>query len=94
MLPARYSAPWSRQFEYLERVTAKLKLVVPMTLLIIFVRSYLIFKRIDEAAMIIATLPFALASGMWLLWALGHNLPRASGVGFSEGALLHVHRRR
>src|SRR5471032_3307377 len=82
VLPAGYSVSWSGQFEYLERATAKLKVVVPMTLLIIFVLLYLTFKRIDEAALIMATLPFALAGGIWLLWALGHNLSVASGVGF------------
>ena len=81
-LPAGYSISWSGQFEYLERATAKLKLVVPATLLIIFVLLYLTFKRVDEAALIMATLPFALAGGIWLLWALGHNLSVASGVGF------------
>ncbi|GJI93590.1 cation transporter [Duganella caerulea] len=81
-LPAGYSVSWSGQFEYLERATAKLKVVVPMTLLIIFLLLYLTFKRIDEAALIMATLPFALAGGIWLLWALGHNLSVASGVGF------------
>jgi Cu(I)/Ag(I) efflux system membrane protein CusA/SilA len=81
-LPAGYSVSWSGQFEYLERATAKLKVVVPMTLLIIFVLLYLTFKRVDEAALIMATLPFALAGGIWLLWALGHNLSVASGVGF------------
>jgi Cu(I)/Ag(I) efflux system membrane protein CusA/SilA len=53
-----------------------------MTLLIIFVLLYLTFKRVDEAVLIMATLPFALAGGIWLLWALGHNLSVASGVGF------------
>jgi Cu(I)/Ag(I) efflux system membrane protein CusA/SilA len=81
-LPAGYSVSWSGQFEYLERATAKLKVVVPMTLLIIFVLLYLTFKRVDEAALIMATLPFALAGGIWLLWLLGHNLSVASGVGF------------
>jgi Cu(I)/Ag(I) efflux system membrane protein CusA/SilA len=81
-LPAGYSIAWSGQFEYLERATAKLKIVVPTTLLIIFVLLYLTFKRFDEAALIMATLPFALAGGIWLLWLLGHNLSVASGVGF------------
>ncbi|HZV66697.1 MAG TPA: efflux RND transporter permease subunit [Telluria sp.] len=81
-LPAAYSVSWSGQFEYLERATAKLKVVVPATLLIIFVLLYLTFKRFDEAALIMATLPFALAGGIWLLWLLGHNLSVASGVGF------------
>ena len=81
-LPAGYSVSWSGQFEYLERATAKLKVVVPATLLIIFVLLYLTFKRFDEAALIMATLPFALAGGIWLLWLLEHHLSVASGVGF------------
>jgi Cu(I)/Ag(I) efflux system membrane protein CusA/SilA len=81
-LPPGYSVSWSGQFEYLERAIAKLKVVVPATLLIIFVLLYLTFKRFDEAVLIMATLPFALAGGIWLLWLLGHNLSVASGVGF------------
>ncbi|MBY0574719.1 MAG: efflux RND transporter permease subunit [Undibacterium sp.] len=81
-LPAGYSITWSGQFEFLERATAKLKIVVPATLMIIFVLLYLTFKRVDEATLIMGTLPFALAGGIWLLWALGHNLSVASGVGF------------
>jgi Cu(I)/Ag(I) efflux system membrane protein CusA/SilA len=80
--PAGYSVSWSGQFEYLERASAKLKVVVPATLLIIFVLLYLTFKRADEAALIMATLPFALAGGVWLLWLLGHHLSVASAVGF------------
>jgi Cu(I)/Ag(I) efflux system membrane protein CusA/SilA len=70
-LPPGYSVSWSGQFEYLERATAKLKVVVPATLLIIFVLLYMTFKRVDEALLIMATLPFALAGGAWLLWLLG-----------------------
>ncbi|MDQ3025112.1 MAG: efflux RND transporter permease subunit [Pseudomonadota bacterium] len=81
-LPAGYSVSWSGQFEYLERATAKLKIVVPATLAIIFVLLYLTFKRFDEAALILATMPFALAGGVWLLWMLEHNVSVASGVGF------------
>jgi Cu(I)/Ag(I) efflux system membrane protein CusA/SilA len=81
-LPAGYSVSWSGQFEYLERAVAKLKVVVPATLAIIFVLLYLTFGRFDEAALIMATLPFALAGGAWLLCLLGHNLSVASGVGF------------
>ena len=81
-LPAGYSVSWSGQFEYLERATAKLKIVVPATLLIIFVLLYLTFKRVDEALLIMATLPFALVGGFWLLFALGHNISVASAVGF------------
>jgi Cu(I)/Ag(I) efflux system membrane protein CusA/SilA len=81
-LPSGYSISWSGQFEYLERATARLKVVVPATLLIIFVLLYLIFGRFEEAALIMATLPFALAGGIWLLWTLGHHISVASGVGF------------
>jgi Cu(I)/Ag(I) efflux system membrane protein CusA/SilA len=82
VLPPGYSIAWSGQFEFLERATAKLKLVVPVTLLIIFVLLYLIFRRFDEALLIMATLPFALVGGVWFLWLLGHNLSVASVVGF------------
>ena len=81
-LPAGYSISWSGQFEFLERATAKLKIVVPATLMIIFVLLYLIFRRFEEAFLIMATLPFALAGGIWILWLLGHNLSVASAVGF------------
>jgi len=81
-LPAGYTVSWVGQFEYLERATAKLKIVVPITLFIIFILLYLIFTKFDEAVLIMATLPFALAGGIWLLWLLGHNFSIASGVGF------------
>ncbi len=81
-LPAGYSISWSGQFEFLERATAKLKVVVPFTLLIIFVLLYLTFKRFDEAALIMATLPFALVGGIWLLYLLDYNLSVAAAVGF------------
>jgi Cu(I)/Ag(I) efflux system membrane protein CusA/SilA len=81
-LPAGYSISWSGQFEYLERATARLKVVVPFTLLIIFVLLYLTFKRIDEALLIMAALPFALVGGIWLLWLLSYNLSVAAAVGF------------
>ncbi|MGH6624881.1 MAG: efflux RND transporter permease subunit, partial [Burkholderiaceae bacterium] len=81
-LPPGYSVSWSGQFEFLERATARLKLVVPFTLLIIMVLLYLAFQRLGEALLIMATLPFALVGGIWLLWLLGHNLSVASAVGF------------
>ena len=81
-LPPGYSVSWSGQFEFLERASAQLQVVVPFTLLIIFVLLYLTFGRMDEALLIMATLPFALIGGVWLLWALGHNLSVASVVGF------------
>jgi len=82
VLPAGYAVSWSGQFEFLERATAKLKVVVPFTLLIIFVLLYLTFTRFDEALLIMATLPFALVGGLWLLYLLGHNLSVAGAVGF------------
>ena len=81
-LPPGYSASWSGQFEFLERATAKLKVVVPFTLLIIFVLLYLTFKRFDEALLIMAALPFALVGGIWLLYLLSYNLSVAGAVGF------------
>ena len=81
-LPPGYSVSWSGQFEFMERATAKLKVVVPATLLIIFVLLYLTFRRFDEALLIMATLPFALVGGFWLLWFLHHNVSIASAVGF------------
>jgi Cu(I)/Ag(I) efflux system membrane protein CusA/SilA len=81
-MPPGYAISWSGQFEFLERATAKLKLVVPFTLLIIFVLLYLTFKRLDEAVLIMATLPFALVGGIWLLYGLGYNLSVAGAVGF------------
>ncbi len=77
-----YAVSWSGQFEYLERATAKLKVVVPATLLIIFVLLYLTFKRVDEALLILLAMPFSLIGGFWLLYALGHNLSIASAIGF------------
>ena len=77
-----YAIAWSGQFEYLERARAKLKIVVPFTILIIFVLLYLTFKRFDEALLILATLPFALLGGLWLMYALGYAMSVASAVGF------------
>ena len=77
-----YAVSWSGQFEYLERATAKLKVVVPFTLLIIFVLLYMTFKRFDEALLILVAIPFSLIGGFWLLYLLGHNLSVASAIGF------------
>ncbi|MDH4566343.1 efflux RND transporter permease subunit [Pseudomonas sp. BN414] len=76
------SLAYSGQFEFLERANARLKLVVPATLLIIFVLLYLTFARFDEALLIMATLPFALTGGVWFLYLLDYNLSVATGVGF------------
>ncbi len=76
------SVSFSGQFEYLERANARLKVVVPATLVIIFVLLVLTFGRADEALLIMATLPFALTGGIWLLWAMDYHLSIATGVGF------------
>jgi Cu(I)/Ag(I) efflux system membrane protein CusA/SilA len=76
------SVSWSGQFEYLERATARLKVVVPATLVIIFVLLYLLFGRPAEALLIMLLLPFSLIGGLWLVWLLGHNVSVATVVGF------------
>ncbi|MBC7579880.1 MAG: efflux RND transporter permease subunit, partial [Tardiphaga sp.] len=76
------SIAYTGQFEFLERATQRLKLVVPATLLIIFVLLYLTFGSFAEAGLIMATLPFALTGGVWLLYLLGYNQSVATGVGF------------
>ena len=81
-LPVGYSINWSGQFEYLERASQRLKLVVPFTLAIILLLLYLTFRNFGEVLLIMATLPFALVGGLWLIFGLGHNLSVASGVGF------------
>ncbi|MBK7659220.1 MAG: efflux RND transporter permease subunit [Betaproteobacteria bacterium] len=81
-LPPGYSVAWSGQFEYLERAQKRLMLVVPAMLMIIFVMLYVTFRRLDEALLIMGTLPFALVGGVWLLWALGHEVSVATAVGF------------
>jgi Cu(I)/Ag(I) efflux system membrane protein CusA/SilA len=81
-LPAGYALSWSGQFEFLERAVARLKIVIPATLLIIFMLLYLNFRRFDQALLIMATLPFALIGGLWLIYLLGYNLSVASAVGF------------
>jgi copper/silver efflux system protein len=73
---------WSGQFEYLERAKAKLKIVVPVTLLIIFLLLYLNFRRITETLIVMLSLPFALVGGFWLMWWLGFNFSVAVAVGF------------
>jgi Cu(I)/Ag(I) efflux system membrane protein CusA/SilA len=76
------SLSYAGQFEYLERAYERLKIVVPATLAIIFLLLYLIFRRLDEALLIMGTLPFALTGGFWLLYLLGYNQSVATAVGF------------
>jgi Cu(I)/Ag(I) efflux system membrane protein CusA/SilA len=81
-LPPGYSLAWSGQFEYLERATQRMSVVVPATLAIIYLLLFLTFRNGGEALLIMASLPFALIGGFWLLYALGHNVSVASAVGF------------
>jgi Cu(I)/Ag(I) efflux system membrane protein CusA/SilA len=81
-LPAAYAVSWSGQFEYLERATERLKLVVPATLAVIFVLLYLLFRSFRDAFLVMAAVPFSLVGGFWLVWALGHAISVATAVGF------------
>ncbi|MDE1988857.1 MAG: efflux RND transporter permease subunit [Betaproteobacteria bacterium] len=76
------SIAYSGQFEYMERANARLRLVVPATVAIIFLLLYMNFQRFDEALLIMATLPFALVGGVWFLYLLGYHFSIATGVGF------------
>ena len=81
-VPPGYSITWSGQFEYLERATERLAVVVPFTLLIILVLLYLTFRSLRFALLIMATLPFALVGGIWLIFLLGHYVSVATIIGF------------
>ena len=80
--PPGYYVMWSGQYEYLERASARLKIVIPVTLLIIFLLLYLNFRSITETMIVMLSLPFALVGGLWLMWWLGFNLSVAVAVGF------------
>jgi Cu(I)/Ag(I) efflux system membrane protein CusA/SilA len=80
--PAGYFAQWSGQFEYLERAKARLSVVVPVTLLIIFLLLYLNFRRLTETMIVMLSLPFALVGGFWLMYWMGFNMSVAVAVGF------------
>ncbi len=81
-LPAGHSVTWSGQFEYLERAAKRLAVVVPATLAIILLLLYLTFRRFDSALLVMASVPFALVGGVWLVYALGHSVSVATAVGF------------
>jgi len=80
--PSGYYVVWSGQYEYLQRAAARLKIVVPTTLLIIFLLLYLNFRSITETVIVMLSLPFALVGGLWLMWWLNFNLSVAVAVGF------------
>ena len=73
---------WSGQFEYMERAVQKMKIVIPVTLLTIFLLLYLNFRRLTETLIVMLSVPFALVGGVWLMWALGYSLSVAVAVGF------------
>ena len=81
-LPAGTYLVWSGQFEYLQRAEARLQVVVPVTLMIIFLLLYLNFRSLTETLIVMLSLPFALVGGIWLMWWLGFNLSVAVAVGF------------
>jgi Cu(I)/Ag(I) efflux system membrane protein CusA/SilA len=81
-LPPKYYLTWSGQYEYMLRVRERLKLVVPITLLIIFVLLYLNFKNVTESMIILLSVPFAAVGGIWLMYLLGYNMSVATWVGF------------
>ena len=81
-LPAGYYITWSGQFEAMERAIEKMKIVVPVTLLLIFLLLYLNFRRLVETFIVMLSVPFALVGGVWLMWMLNYNLSVAVAVGF------------
>ena len=80
-LPSGYSLTWSGQYEYMERAKKRLQVVVPITLLIIFLLLYFNFKNLQESIIVLLTLPFSLVGSFWLMYILGYNLSVAVGVG-------------
>ena len=80
--PPGYYITWSGQFEYMQRAIEKMKLVIPVTLLTIFLLLYLNFRRLTETLIVMLSVPFALVGGIWLMWTLGYNLSVAVAVGF------------
>ncbi|MDO9286010.1 MAG: efflux RND transporter permease subunit, partial [Aquabacterium sp.] len=80
--PAGYYITWSGQFEGMERAVEKMKIVVPVTLLLIFLLLYLNFRRLPETFIVMLSVPFALVGGIWLMWWLDYNLSVAVAVGF------------
>ncbi|PCH60965.1 MAG: CusA/CzcA family heavy metal efflux RND transporter [Gammaproteobacteria bacterium] len=81
-IPAGYSLSWSGQFEYMERAAERLRLVIPITLISIFLLLYLNFRNISAPLVVMLTVPFALSGGIWLVYLLGFNLSVAVVVGF------------
>jgi Cu(I)/Ag(I) efflux system membrane protein CusA/SilA len=81
-IPAGYTVTWSGQFEYMERAAERLRIVVPVTLLLIFLLLYFTFRNFSEPLLVMLTIPFGLIGGIWLIYAQGFNLSVAVYVGF------------
>ena len=81
-LPPGYSISWSGQFEYAERAAQRLAWVVPATIGIIFLLLFAAFRRVRQPLIILASLPFALVGGIWLIFLMGHAVSVATAVGF------------
>ncbi|UCE70758.1 MAG: efflux RND transporter permease subunit, partial [Nitrospiraceae bacterium] len=81
-LPEGYSLVWSGQYEYMERANKRLMIVIPITLMIIFLLLYLNFKNIGESLIVMLSLPFAIVGGVWFIYMLGYDMSIAVGVGF------------
>jgi len=81
-IPAGYSLIWSGQYEYMQRANARLKVVVPITLVVIFLLLYFNFTNITESLIVMLSLPFSMVGGIWFIYLLGYNMSVAVGVGF------------
>jgi Cu(I)/Ag(I) efflux system membrane protein CusA/SilA len=81
-LPVGYTLAWSGQYEYMQRAAARMKLVVPATLAIIFMLLYFNFRSVSESLIVMLSVPFALVGGLWFVWALGYNWSVAVAIGF------------
>ena len=81
-LPQGYTMTWSGQYEYMERAKARMQLVIPATLALVFLLLYFNFRSLGETLIVMLSLPFALVGGIWLIWALGYNWSVAVAIGF------------
>jgi Cu(I)/Ag(I) efflux system membrane protein CusA/SilA len=81
-LPSGYSLVWSGRYEYMEKAKKTLRLIIPATLLVIFILLYIHFGNLTEVVIVMASLPFSLIGGFWLIYVLGYNMSVAVGVGF------------
>jgi Cu(I)/Ag(I) efflux system membrane protein CusA/SilA len=81
-LPPGYTIAWSGQFEYMERAAARMRVVVPATIALIFFLLYLNFRKVQESLLVMLSLPFAAVGGLWLIWVLGYNWSVAVAIGF------------